>query len=48
MWYDFQVLLGRVQNRMVHMDRQDWIVVFVVLVVAGSFCLRGFGSRSSY
>lgn len=31
-----------------HLDIQDWLLVFVGVVIIGIFCLRGFGSRSSY
>ncbi len=29
-------------------DRQQWLVVFLVIVVVGWYCLRGFGSREGY
>ena len=31
-----------------HMERDHWLIVFGVLVVIGVFCMRGFGSRTSY
>lgn len=31
-----------------HLDRQQWLYVFVGLVIIGFFCLRGFGSRNSF
>lgn len=30
------------------LDRQTWICVFAAVMVVGLFCMRGFGSRSSY
>ncbi len=45
-------MVERVWNRIVdaggNLDRQEWILVFVCVVIIGFFCLRGFGSRSSY
>jgi hypothetical protein len=29
-------------------DTQEWTLVLVAAIVAGFFCLRGFGSRSGY
>ena len=29
-------------------DLQDWLFVFVIVVLLGFFCMRGFGSRSNY
>ncbi len=31
-----------------HLNRQEWLLVLVGVVIVGFFCLRGFGSRSSY
>ena len=30
------------------LDRTQWLVVFVCIVVIGFVCMRGFGSRSNY
>ncbi len=30
------------------MDRDHWLILFGVLVTIGFFCMRGFGSRTSY
>ena len=30
------------------MERDHWLIVFGVLVTIGFFCMRGFGSRTSY
>jgi hypothetical protein len=48
MWYQLQTLANKAQHHLTHMDRQEWIVVFVVAVLFGSLCLRGFGSRTGY
>ena len=44
MWDIYHSLIGRI-NRF---DAQDWLLVFAVVVGVGVFCMRGFGSRSSY
>ena len=31
-----------------HLSIQHWLVILLVAVVLGFFCLRGFGSRSNY
>jgi hypothetical protein len=31
-----------------HLDRNGWIVVLFSVLLVGSICLRGFGSRSDY
>ena len=31
-----------------HFDRQQWIFVFVAVLVFGIVCMRGFGSRMNY
>lgn len=31
-----------------HLDVQEWLLVFIVAVGIGVFCMRGFGSRSKY
>ena len=48
MWHDFQLLIGRAHAYMAHLDRNEWIVVFIVVIVVGTSCLRGFGSRLGY
>jgi hypothetical protein len=30
------------------LDRQEWLVVLVVVTVLGFLCMRGFGSRNNY
>ena len=31
-----------------HLDRQEWLILLLVIMVAGFLCMRGFGSRSNY
>jgi hypothetical protein len=31
-----------------HLDRNGWIVVLFSVLLVGSICLRGYGSRSNY
>lgn len=30
------------------LDRTQWVLVFVAVMVVGFFCMRGFGSRNNY
>jgi hypothetical protein len=30
------------------LDRQEWLIVLLVVTVIGFFCMRGYGSRSNY
>jgi hypothetical protein len=48
MWYQIQTLLAGVQQQARHLSREEWLVVFVVAVVIGVLCMRGFGSRTRY
>lgn len=48
MWHDFQLLMGRAQAYAGNLDRTEWIAVFAVVIVIGTFCLRGFSSRLNY
>ena len=48
MWHDFQLLIGRAHTYMAHLDRNEWVIVFIVVILVGTFCLRGFGSRLGY
>ena len=47
-WHHLHITIYKVQHHATHMDRQEWIVVFGVVVVIGALCLRGFGSRTKY
>lgn len=31
-----------------HFSRREWLAVLAVVVVIGFFCMRGFGSRTTY
>lgn len=44
MWKYYHSLMRTIEG----LDLQQWVIVFVVVVLAGALCLRGFGSRSSY
>ena len=41
-------LFHEAMNVAERMGTRDWVLVLAGLVVVGWFCLRGFGSRSSY
>jgi len=41
LWKDFMRYVDR-------LDTQEWTLVFVVVILVGFFCLRGFGSRANY
>ncbi len=41
--------LWRDLNRTIEgMESQEWMLVLIVVIVIGFFCMRGFGSRSDY
>lgn len=46
------VILSKAYSGAMHwinsLDRQQWFYVLCSAVVAGYFCLRGFGSRKDY
>ena len=48
MWYKIDQALAPLFRLGQNLDRQEWIAVFVVAVIVGFFCLRGFGSRTKY
>ncbi|MFV2066863.1 MAG: hypothetical protein ACC645_07750 [Pirellulales bacterium] len=31
-----------------HLDRQEWIMLLLVVTLFGFLCMRGYGSRSKY
>ena len=31
-----------------HLDRQQWIIISVLVLGLGFVCMRGFGSRNNY
>ena len=44
MWQYFRMAMRYVER----FDTQDWLLVFLIAVGIGAFCMRGFGSRASY
>jgi len=45
-------LLQRLYSRILHyagnLEPHHWIILLVVLILIGLFCLKGFGSRANY
>ena len=35
-------------NRVNGMDRQEWFVMLLAVMLLGFMCMRGYGSRNSY
>ena len=48
MWDYLWGIGGFALNYTGKLDRQQWIIVFLVCLVAGFICTRGFGSRTNY
>lgn len=48
MWERIRELSHHAMQAICRFDRQDWIVIFAIVVVIGFFCMRGFGSRTDY
>ena len=48
MWYQIERYLGPFFRACCSLNRQEWIFVFVGVLVIGYFCMRGFGSRANY
>ena len=44
MWHYYHSLMSRIN----HFDSQDWLLFGAVVVGIGLFCMKGFGSRSTY
>ncbi len=44
MWHYYRIAMNEIE----HLDPQGWLLVFLVAVAIGAFCMRGFGSRSNY
>ena len=44
MWQYYHTLMSRIN----HLDGQDWLIFGTVVVGSGLFCMRGFGSPSTY
>jgi len=48
MWSKIDQVLAPLFRLCRDLDREEWVVVFVVALTIGYFCMRGFGSRSKY
>lgn len=48
MWVYFERWKIAIESFVMRLDLQDWAVLAAVLIVAGFFCLRGYGSRKDY
>jgi hypothetical protein len=48
MWYQLQRTIDVIREHATQMNPQEWFLVFVVVVIVGFFCMRGFGSRTYY
>ncbi len=41
-------LVGNTWNWFMLLDREEWILVLILITACGMLCLFGFGSRSKY
>ena len=48
MWYHLERTIDLLRVRATQMDPRDWLVLLVAVLAVGFFCMRGFGSRTSY
>lgn len=48
MGYYIESTFNQASRWLEQMTATDWFIAFVVVVVVGCFCMRGFGSRSNY
>jgi hypothetical protein len=48
MWDYFHQLERETMSIVVQMERNHWLILLGVLMAVGFFCMRGFGSRTSY
>jgi hypothetical protein len=48
MWDSLWNIGGFALNFSGRLDRQQWIIVFIVCLVFGFISMRGFGSRTNY
>ena len=44
MWDFYRDVMGWFDQ----LDTQEWFMVLLLAMIAGFFCMRGFGSRSNY
>jgi len=48
MWYQIEQYTAPIFRFCCSLSRHEWIAVFVVALVIGYLCMRGFGSRANY
>ncbi len=48
MWNKIDSLCRPLFKLFQSLNREEWIVVFVIVLAVGYFCMRGFGSRAKY
>lgn len=48
MWHLVSDVWGGLVRATGHLGREEWLAVFAIVVVIGSYFLRGFGSRTGY
>jgi len=41
-------LVDHVTRQAAYLDRQQWIVLSVLVLLVGLVCMRGFGSRTNF
>jgi hypothetical protein len=41
-------LIDQLTRQAAYLDRQQWIVLSVLVLLVGLACMRGFGSRSNF
>ncbi|RMG00730.1 MAG: hypothetical protein D6741_06310 [Planctomycetota bacterium] len=35
-------------NKLCHFNMREWMILFVITILIGGVCMRGFGSRKEY
>lgn len=48
MWHQIVQMASPLLHHVNRLNRQEWIMLFVVALVLGAYCMRGFGSRANY
>jgi hypothetical protein len=48
MWHKIDRALDPLFQLGCSLSRHEWIALFVVALIIGYFCMRGFGSRANY
>jgi hypothetical protein len=46
--YQFWRFIDEITHSAGRLDREQWIMVSVLVLVLGLVCMRGFGSRTNY